>query len=488
MATKLVEQWLKIVKGESVTTDSTPTVETAVPAQIHTNDSNSTEDVESTEHREDEERNGSNMVFIDPRASDDHDNDSNDGGDPLAFSSETAPEQVKSLGPKSNNETLVYKITVKDGKQILAKVDNGQKKSPLVQRSGSTSPKITSPKSSSGQDDTVDSKTNKEKQNNSNLSNSNNSVDKSDKSDKDVDHKDRYRDKSKSSSSRDKEREKMRDRDRKGSDSSLSRSDSKSDSKSSSKKHSSSSTHRSNSSHSHKSSRSSRDSKEKTGNSDKYKSSSSKSSSSNSSSSNRDKSSSRSDKEKDTKSTPNEPKVSQADKDKDTLTKVMSQSLSKLGKIPKKINSGEDSIETATSSKKPSISIEVRKDTENRPKTVKTFHSQFRSHGLAEEAPPPPSRRGLKKPTSTPVPGTTILSSIGAKRLSISPTHEPEKKPKLESPIVEKPGAIKLIPPKPKRKYQFQICILIVLFCRIFSGHVLMSLSQNIWHIRFCWV
>ncbi|KFB47806.1 pnuts protein [Anopheles sinensis] len=127
------------------------------------------------------------------------------------------------------------------------------------------------------------------------------------------------------------------------------------------------------------------------------------------------------------------------------------------------------SSSTSIPSKKASISIEVR-NPENRPKTVKTYNSQFRSHGLIEEAPPPPSRKGLKKPSSTSSSSTGISAtsssnstsaSVGStasgtatKRSSSSPTPSsgkegappPEKKPKEDPP--ERPGSIKLIPPK----------------------------------------
>uniref|UniRef100_A0A182P5H8 TFIIS N-terminal domain-containing protein n=1 Tax=Anopheles epiroticus TaxID=199890 RepID=A0A182P5H8_9DIPT len=119
-------------------------------------------------------------------------------------------------------------------------------------------------------------------------------------------------------------------------------------------------------------------------------------------------------------------------------------------------------------SKKASISIEVR-NPENRPKTVKTYNSQFRSHGLIEEAPPPPSRKGLKKPsssTSSSSPSTASGSSssgstsigstaIGTMKRS-SPVSSgrdavmagaPVEKKAREDPL-ERPGSIKLIPPK----------------------------------------
>ncbi|XP_031629016.1 serine/threonine-protein phosphatase 1 regulatory subunit 10 [Contarinia nasturtii] len=220
---------------------------------------------------------------------------------------------------------------------------------------------------------------------------------------------------------------------------------------SSSSKHSSSSSAKSSSSKSHKSSSSS-SSGHKTSSSsssssrDKHKSSSKSSSSSSSSS-------------KDKKS---ESSKTQAEKDKDTLAKIQPKSLEKVGKIPKKTNSSDGSTDPAKKSsttepssaalpsKKKSISIEVRKDTENRPKTVKTYNSQFRSHGLAEEAPPPPSRRDLKKPATVPTNGIPVVP-----KRSLSPTNTAkeaaEKKIKLAtSPIVEKPGTIKLIPAKPK--------------------------------------
>uniref|UniRef100_A0AAG5DDS6 TFIIS N-terminal domain-containing protein n=1 Tax=Anopheles atroparvus TaxID=41427 RepID=A0AAG5DDS6_ANOAO len=115
---------------------------------------------------------------------------------------------------------------------------------------------------------------------------------------------------------------------------------------------------------------------------------------------------------------------------------------------------------TSIPSKKASISIEVR-NPENRAKTVKTYNSQFRSHGLIEEAPPPPSRKGLKKPTSSA--GSTVATSsasvgstasgTAAKRSSSPPPSSgkeavapPEKKLKEDPP--ERPGSIKLIPPK----------------------------------------
>uniref|UniRef100_A0A8W7PWR4 TFIIS N-terminal domain-containing protein n=1 Tax=Anopheles coluzzii TaxID=1518534 RepID=A0A8W7PWR4_ANOCL len=129
---------------------------------------------------------------------------------------------------------------------------------------------------------------------------------------------------------------------------------------------------------------------------------------------------------------------------------------------------------TTIPSKKASISIEVR-NPENRVKTVKTYNSQFRSHGLIEEAPPPPSRKGLKKPSSASSPSTASPAATAASNNASgsssavigstatgtlkrsSPTSSSgrdavlagvtaEKRAK-EDPM-ERPGSIKLIPPK----------------------------------------
>ncbi|KAL9707392.1 hypothetical protein quinque_010910 [Culex quinquefasciatus] len=91
----------------------------------------------------------------------------------------------------------------------------------------------------------------------------------------------------------------------------------------------------------------------------------------------------------------------------------------------------------------------------HRPKTVKTYNANFRSHGLTEEAPPPPSRKGLKKPssgtTTAPVQavGSTATGTVPTKRSSPTRSSKdgpPEKKTREEP--TERPGAIKLIPAK----------------------------------------
>lgn len=151
--------------------------------------------------------------------------------------------------------------------------------------------------------------------------------------------------------------------------------------------------------------------------------------------------------------------------------------IDKLGKIPKKPKEDEPVVTSITiPSKKASMSIEIRRGDPNRPKTVKTYNSQFRSHGLSEEAPPPPSRKGLKKPPTQSIPGTSIPSTLLVKRSSpppmpatiSSPTTvkellpPAEKKLKIDlttAPATEKPGAVKFIAPKPKRKLPFYFIV-----------------------------
>ncbi|XP_075152964.1 phosphatase 1 nuclear targeting subunit isoform X1 [Haematobia irritans] len=298
--------------------------------------------------------------------------------------------------------------------------------------------------------------------------------------------KDKERRTSSSSQSMEKDKEKEKDKDSsksssKSSSSSSHRSSSSShkSSSSSSKTSSSSSKSKSSSSSSHRSSsdkyKSDKDrsssSKDKdrssSSSSSKHKSSSSKSSSSSSSSSSKDKyrdkekssssssSSSSKNKDKDRDSS------SQSEKDRSNSSSSSAEKLAKISKKSKEeANNSDDSSSKPTSitipSKKASMSIEIRKDAE-KSKTVKTYKSQFRSHGLTEEAPPPPSRKGLKKPSSstTPTTGSILPASLPSslKRTSPPPRDSPsEKKPKIDMNSVpvanEKPGAIKLIPPK----------------------------------------
>uniref|UniRef100_S4PBA7 Pnuts protein n=1 Tax=Pararge aegeria TaxID=116150 RepID=S4PBA7_9NEOP len=237
---------------------------------------------------------------------------------------------------------------------------------------------------------------------------------------------------------RSKSKDRLHDKNRSSSSSKSSSSSSKHSSKSSDK-HRSSNKDSSNSSKHNSSKDKSRDKDRHSSHSSKSKSSSSKKSSSSSSSS----------KSRDDKS---DKLVTDKDKvrEKDTIKerklsvekieeKISSPSIQKLGKIPKLSDVKKE---------KPSISIEVRKPDEPKPKTVKTFHSKFRNHGLAEEIKPPPSRAALlsKKPPPPILPPTVSIPKRPSPVHNESP---PEKKLKTFE-ITEKPGSIKLIPPKPK--------------------------------------
>ncbi|XP_022900944.2 serine/threonine-protein phosphatase 1 regulatory subunit 10-like isoform X1 [Onthophagus taurus] len=131
-------------------------------------------------------------------------------------------------------------------------------------------------------------------------------------------------------------------------------------------------------------------------------------------------------------------KEKQAEKDKDTLTKIQPQALQKIGRIPKKDEKSKDET------KKPTFSIEVRKGTEDKPKTVKVYKAKMRSTGLLDEPKPPPPR--IPKKTVAPIPANIPPPKRPSPiRETIPP---PEKKSRLDPS--ERPGSIKLIPPKPK--------------------------------------
>ncbi|XP_051857924.1 serine/threonine-protein phosphatase 1 regulatory subunit 10 isoform X1 [Drosophila albomicans] len=275
-------------------------------------------------------------------------------------------------------------------------------------------------------------------------------------------------------STRDKSKRSDRsDKDRKSSSSHRSSSSHKSSSSSSSSSSKSSSSKSSSSSSSHRSSSdkyrdkdkarssSSSSSKDKdrgsSSSSTKYKSSSSKSSSSSSSStpsSSKDRSR---DKDKD-KSSPSTGPKKENEKDNKLMPPPPPSSSTTSAQSEKK-KEGEGEAQKPKSipilSRKASISIEIRRDTE-KTATVKTYQSKFRSHGLTEEAPPPPSRKGLKKPTASAAAPPTIPSAPTLKRSSPPPSRgegsPAEKKAKIDinnvSGHVERPGAAKLIAPK----------------------------------------
>lgn len=275
------------------------------------------------------------------------------------------------------------------------------------------------------------------------------------------------------SSSKEKSKDKSEDKDKKSSSKSSSSSSSKSHSSSSSSARSKSSSSSSSSNHKSSSSSKDKDKRDKDRERDKErhrKNGESKSSSSSSSSKN-DKDRKDRDKDKD-KHKKEENKEKQAEKDKDTLAQIKPPTINKLGRIPKKSSSStseEDKTKNSVDSdgKKKSFSVGVRKDNEDRPKTVKVFNSKMRSTGLEEEVKPAPPRSSGKKPTPS-----VQLPTIPQKRPSPpkdirDPIVPPEKKlkiDKIEGP--ERPGAIKLIPPKPKRKFLNTLLTIFFCFCR----------------------
>lgn len=416
LASKLVEQWLKTVKGEEV-----------IPIQV-TDIQHIISEAETEIHTECNLGSVAQPETVCVESNVDKLETVN-----LDTSPESDTENVENISEIKDNdndaadtekETLpVLKITLKNGKQILSQVDDEDNKS---------------------SDDSSDKEKSREK------------------------HRSRSKDKS---------------RDRSASRSSSKRSSKSSSSdkhKSSHKSSSSSSKHRSKdkSREKEKHSSSSHSSKSKDGTSSDKKSSSSSSSSSSSKSKDRY---DRQDKEKN------------KEKDKDNKTKdgtqkssekpdekSQSPSIQKLGKIPKLSDVKRE---------KPSISIEIRKPDEPKPKTVKTFNSKFRKHGLEEEVKPPPSRASLLNKKPPPVLPPTV--SIPKRPSPVHNDIPPEKKPKTLD--IEKPGAIKLIPPKPKRKYILVSQLMsFVIMLYFFSGaDFLYELSvsfRGCKNINFCYI
>lgn len=371
LATKLVEQWLKTVKGEQVIPvqlcdlpqiikDAQPDAITFSKTECNVEHKGDSDAISNKAINDENVKVGKTDVEVEKKAN------------------EVKVQEVVDGEP----ETLpVLKISLKDGKQVISQVDDDNDSKASETQSDSEKSKE---KSKSKSKDKTDERNNSSSSRSKHSSRSHSSSDKRNSSSS------RH-----SSSSKDKSKDKDKDK-HSSSHSSKSKSDSR---------------------------RSSRD-----------KSSSSKSKN--------EKSSKSSDKSK------SKDKTEEEKNDKDNLSKTSEKveekipSVHKLGKIPKLSDSKKE---------KPSISIEVRKPDEPKPKTVKTFNSKFRKHGLEEEVKPPPSRAAvLTKKSSTPV--LPPIVSIPKRHSPVHSDPPPEKKIKIIEPI-EKPGAIKLIPPKPKRKY-----------------------------------
>ncbi|XP_035910982.1 serine/threonine-protein phosphatase 1 regulatory subunit 10 [Anopheles stephensi] len=531
LATKLVEQWLYIVKAPKQSSPMVPLTQSELPsiAGLAADGKQQNSDGINNASKQHGSDTGNGMA-------DSHHNGYGDQHSVNSNEAEALEEQTEGGGRENvdggkktfqtagggdlqqttvaKKTSLVLKITTKNGKQVVAKVIKSSRK---VERDAPGTNKtagnfhdeedaeeeaeddeeeedqeevlvnIESGKSKdeagvvarTGKDDQVDAKKAVDVPN---------GIDSSSSSSKERN--------TSSSSSKDKERHhhshrdhREREKDRKGSSSggggsSSSRSSSsKSSGSSSSSKHKSSSSSSSSKSGSSSSSRSSKDKDRHTSSSNSSSSSKHKSSSSSSKSSGSSSKSSSSDKHRDSKEksshstggsssggssrdSKHQSHTSRKDSRDDGAGGGSNDSGSETSSTTNTSANGTKSSKAAIiPSKKASISIEVR-NPENRPKTVKTYNSQFRSHGLIEEAPPPPSRKGLKKPSSAASPAATSSSAssstaIGStaigtvKRSSPTPgsgrdallTGAPAEKKAREDPV-ERPGSIKLIPPK----------------------------------------
>lgn len=272
------------------------------------------------------------------------------------------------------------------------------------------------------------------------------------------------------SSSKDKVKDKKKDKER-----------DKSDSKKSTSSHSSSS------SKSRDDKRSSSDAKKKDRDRSSSRSSSSKdghkssSSSSSKDKSSKTKSSSSKDGEKAKVKSPSK-EEKQAEKNRETLAVIKAMTAVpavKMAKIPRKPKvegeaAGEGASATASSSSAAAAAEALDKLTQQRPKTVKTFNSKFRSTGLVEELPPAAAGKGpaaAKKLGGVTPTGSALPSekrSPGVKRAGSTEGLPIEKKLKTVddsaisaavAAVMKKAAAaadakpaVKLISPRPRRK------------------------------------
>lgn len=179
------------------------------------------------------------------------------------------------------------------------------------------------------------------------------------------------------------------------------------------------------------------------------------------------------DKEREKERVKHAEKDKQSEKDNNTLENLKPPTIDKLGRIPKKAQPEDEKLkDNVTEIKKKGFSVGIRKDKENdeRPKTVKIFNSKMRSTGLEEEVKPAPPRSATtsKKPTPSvqlPVIPQKRPSPPKDVRESIVPPEKKLKMDKIDAP--ERPGAIKLIPPKPKRKFFRNTLFMIYLFLQV---------------------
>lgn len=385
LASKLVEQWLKTVKGETVIPVSLieiPQIIAAAQSEVDA-DGKSESDLKIVEETENPDK----SIKLDDVKTKQETNAEN-------LDIEKLKEEIKDDSEKDPDVLPVLKISVKDGKQVVSQVDDKE------EHSDKEKSKDNKQKNKSRESDKISSSS---KSSNSSKHSSKSHSSSSDK------HKSSHKSSSSSRNSSKDSKDRSKDKERHSSHSSKSKSDN------------------------------SRKSSEKSGSSSKSKEDKNA------------KSSDKKDKHKDDKNRDSYPKNEKSEEKPQSPP-----SIHKLGKIPKLSDSKKE---------KPSISIEVRKPDEPKPKTVKTFHSKFRKHGLEEEVKPPPSRATLLNKK------TPVIPTLPAPKRP-SPVHNetpPEKKPKTVDPV-EKPGSIKLIPPKPKRKYIYEISKIIINIFFIFPG------------------
>ncbi len=193
-------------------------------------------------------------------------------------------------------------------------------------------------------------------------------------------------------------------------------------------------------------------------------------------------SSKESDKSKPTVKSPSK-EEKQAEKNRETLAVIKSLSAPasvKIAKIPRKPKqegdvSTEGTALPSSSTTAPTAAEVVEKlATQQRPKTVKTFNSKFRSTGLVEPIPAPGKpgvavkKPGVASPSSSPVHGDKKIP--GLKRPGSSDGLPLEKKHKAiddsaisaavaavmkKTAAAEAKPAVKLIAPRPRRKTCF---------------------------------
>lgn len=180
----------------------------------------------------------------------------------------------------------------------------------------------------------------------------------------------------------------------------------------------------------------------------------------------------------------------QAEKNRETLAALKAMSpVVKLAKIPrKKVEENAENLTDATPPQTATSVSDVLDKLASRPKTVKTFNSKFRSTGLVEE----PTTVGGKKPAaSSPSPldkKSPVIKRTGSSEGLLPPA---DKKIKTiddsaisaaVAAVMKKTAgdvkpAVKLISPRPRRKFHCSLCILFV------SRGFIQRNRIEVWHL-----